>query len=175
MILRKLGLSFRTAAPAYEEGNPGRRKPAALVRLHAVEKACAVARVAREGIVIGADTIVWFDGKIIGKPKHLADARKTLAKLQGRWHIVYTGVAILKVCDGVICRRRVYVEKTRVLIKRMSDADIRRYFRRVNPLDKAGSYAIQARFPVVERVKGSFFNAMGLPAESLIKNLNIIK
>ena len=174
-ILRQLGLRFRAVAPAYEEGHPGRRRPAVLVRRHALEKALAVVRAAREGVIIGADTIVWFDGKIIGKPKNLADAHKTLAKLQGCWHVVYTGVAILKVREVVVFHRRVYVEKTRILIRRMSAADIRRYFRRVNPLDKAGSYVIQARFSVVERVQGSFFNAMGLPAESLIKNLNIIK
>lgn len=175
VILRQLGLRFRAVAPAYEEGSPGRRKPAALVRLHALEKASVVALSVREGIIIGADTVVWFDGKIIGKPKNITDARKTLAKLQGCWHIVYTGVALLKTHQGVVRCRRVYVEKTRILIKRMSHADIRQYFRRVNPLDKAGSYAIQARFSVVERVQGSFFNAMGLPSESLIKNLNIIK
>jgi septum formation protein len=175
VILRRLGVRFRTVIPAYEERNPGCRAPAALVRLHALEKASAVGRSVREGIVIGADTIVWFGGKTIGKPKNLAEARKTLAKLQGQWHVVYTGVALLNIHRRVVRRRHVYVEKTRVLIRSMSDKEIRRYFRRINPLDKAGSYAIQARFSIVERIQGSLFNAMGLPAESLIKNLNIIK
>ncbi len=174
-ILRKFGLRFRVVDPCYEEGSPGRHRPSTLVRLHALKKAHAIVRPTREGIVIGADTIVWFGGKIIGKPKNIAEAHKTLAKLQGRWHVVYTGVAILKVRRGVVDHRCVYVEKTQILIRRMSAGDIRRYFRRVDPLDKAGSYAIQARFPVVEKVRGSFFNAMGLPIESVIKNLSIIK
>jgi septum formation protein len=174
-ILRKLGLRFRVVASGYEEGKTGHRAPAALVRAHALEKAAAAARSVRSGTVIGADTIVWSGRKAIGKPRNLADAARTLARLQGRWHVVYTGVALLRVERGRTLRRRVWSETTRVRLRRMTAADIARYFRRVDPLDKAGSYAIQSKFSVVEQVRGSFFNAMGLPAESLIKNLNIIK
>lgn len=174
-ILRELGLRFRAAAPDYRERNGGRRAPGALVREHALGKALAAARSAPDGVVIGADTVVWHGGRVIGKPRDMADARRTLAKLQGRRHAVYTAVALLRVSRGRVVRRRVWTEKTLVRLEKLSPDEVRRYFRRVNPLDKAGSYAIQARTSIVKAFHGSRTNAMGLPAESLIKNLNIIK
>ena len=82
--------------------------------------------------------------------------------------MVYTGVALLEMESGKVTRKRVFVEKTRVFLREMDEKAVRRYFLRVDPMDKAGSYAIQARGEgIVRRVKGSFSNAMGLPMERL--------
>ena len=94
-------------------------------------------------LVIGADTVVVLDGKILGKPKDEADAFQMLSALQGRAHQVYTGVAMLDA---------------------MTEAEIRRYIDTGEPMDKAGSYGIQGKFaPFIDRIEGDYYNVVGLP------------
>lgn len=171
-ILRDLGVSFRVVKPSYEEKPIPGASPARLVRTHALAKGLSAASLVRDGLVISADTVVFFRGRIIGKPRDMKDAVRILGSLQGRWHRVYTGVALVRVDGGKAAGRRVFTEMTRVRLRPMDAAAIRRYFRRVNPLDKAGAYAIQSSRPaVVAEVKGSFSNAVGLPVESLMRDL----
>jgi MAF protein len=140
-----------------------------LVARHAEEKAKSCLALISNGTILSADTVVFCEGKIIGKPKNLEDAVRILSKLQGRWHEVYTGVTLLRVEKGTAFAQKNIVVKTGIRIRPMSRHAILNYFRRVNPLDKAGAYAIQSRSQsIVEKVRGSFSNAVGLPMEKLL-------
>jgi septum formation protein len=129
------------------------------------------ARVPRgaQGVVIGADTFLYFRGRIIGKPRSLAAARRLLRTLSGRSHWVYTGLCLY---HPATCRARTSYEKTKVTFKRLTPETIRRLFRRAHPLDKAGGYALQAdRGELIARIDGSRTNVVGLPLELLRREL----
>ena len=166
-LLREAGISFKRLKSSYHETGIFGDPPVVLVKKHAQGKAMAGARMIENGKLLAADTLVYFQGKILGKPRSRKDAVKTLTLLQGHWHTVVTGVAFFEVKHGEIVRRRLFSERTRVLLKKMSGSEIRNYFRSVNPMDKAGSYAIQSRKSIVKAIKGSFSNAVGLPMERL--------
>ena len=167
-LLREAGVRFKVLRSPYHERDSAHPKPAGLVKKHALGKALAASKKIADGRLLAADTTVYFRGKIIGKPKNKQDAFRTLSRLQGRWHAVYTGVALLEMKAGRPLRTRVFVEKTRVKIQKMDAGLIRRYLRRIDPMDKAGSYAIQVKKGgIVEAVRGSFSNAVGLPMERL--------
>ena len=167
-LLKKAGIRFKILKTNYHEKPfPGMR-PSKLVQKHALGKAVAASKTVNKGTVLAADTVVYFRKKIIGKPKNVHNALKTLELLQEQWHVVYTGVAVLHVFGDRVVKRRVFFEKTAVFLKKMDRSQIRRYFRQVNPLDKAGSYAIQSRHhSIVQKWRGSFSNAVGLPMERL--------
>lgn len=123
-------------------------------------------------IVIGADTIVVQDGKILGKPKDEADAFSMLKSLQGREHEVYTGVALLE-CDveGVHVRAN-HAEGTKVFVHEMEEKEIRGYIATKEPMDKAGAYGIQGRFAAyIDRIEGDYYNVVGLPLAYLYRQL----
>ena len=171
-ILKEMKVAFRALSPDYEEKGFSHSSPSRTVKDHALCKARSVAGKISEGIVIGCDTIVYFKKKIIGKPKNLKDAFRILGMLQGRRHSVYTGVAALCVKRSKIIKKIVFFEKTDVYLKKMGRKEIAGYFHKINPLDKAGAYAIQSRkHGIVAKVKGSFLNAVGLPAEHLSRLL----
>ena len=167
-ILKDLGIRFRVLSTRYHEKDLPGTGPAKLVRTHALGKALSAAHLIIHGKILSADTVVYFKNKIIGKPKNRREAFRILSMLQGRWHEVYTGVAIFEIKNKKIHKRRVFTEKTKVCLRPMNRAAILKYFKRVNPLDKAGAYAIQSRrFGIVVEIKGSFSNAVGLPLEKL--------
>ncbi len=116
--------------------------------------------------VLGADTVVAFEGEILGKPKDTEEAKSTLRKLSGKTHFVYTGVCLVR--EGV---ERVAVEKTAVKFYPLSEQVIEEYVASGLPLDKAGSYGIQDGYPLVEAFTGSYSNVVGLPVELLSKLL----
>lgn len=114
-------------------------------------------------IVIGADTVVSIDNKILGKPKDFDDAYKMLSLLSGKWHNVYTGVTLIK-GENV---KSFYVE-TRVKFFELTDKDIENYIKTKEPMDKAGAYGIQGFGSLlVERIDGDYFNVVGLPVSRL--------
>jgi septum formation protein len=141
-----------------------------------MRNAAGKARAARppsgaRGVVIGADTFLHFRGRIIGKPRSLAHARRVMRELSGRSHWVYTGLCLRDLDTG---RVRASYAKTRVTFKRLSDEAIARLFRRAHPLDKAGGYALQAdRGELIARIAGSRSNVVGLPLELLRKELRV--
>ena len=109
--------------------------------------------------VLSADTIVWFAGKIYGKPRNLDEAREFLRELSGKTHTVFTGVAF----DG-----KVKVVRSDVTFRTLSEAEIDEYIQRVRPTDRAGAYDIdESGDLIVERWTGSYENIMGLPVEPL--------
>ena len=137
---------------------------AALSRQKADEVA---AKCAPEDVIIAADTIVWFDGEILGKPKDHDDAVRMLTALSGREHIVYTGVAVLR--GGEL---RQAAEQAKGRFRALSAWEIEAYSATGEPMDKAGAYGAQGRAAVfVEGITGDFFNVMGLPLCRLGKML----
>ena len=169
-LLKEAGIAYKTLKPDYIEKNESHIPPAALVKKHALAKAASCISKISEGRILGSDTLVYCDDRIIGKPKDRQDAFEILSQLQGRWHTVYTGVAILDVQNGQIVGRNVFSEKTRVCLKPMDATAIKNYFKKINPMDKAGAYAIQTKQTnIIAEVKGSLSNAIGLPVEQLKK------
>ncbi len=166
-IMNFMGLSCRTEVCTDPEQIPeGLSIPETVMHL-AKQKADFALRLHPDACVIGADTIVDLDGEIIGKPKSPEDAVRTLTRMQGRSHTVYTGLAVLK--SGYSDLRYV---TTRVRFRPMSEAEIRWYVSTGDPLDKAGSYGVQGLGCVfVESIEGNYFNVVGLPAPTLYEML----
>ena len=127
-------------------------------------------------LVIGADTVVASEGKILGKPSSQKDAVKMLQSLQGREHEVYTGVTIMA-REGNENRKKTFHEKTKVVFYPMSDEEIRSYVNTGEPMDKAGAYGIQGRFAAfIGEISGDYNNVVGLPLARLyqeLKNMGI--
>jgi septum formation protein len=172
-ILRNAGFEFETHATDADESRRARESAAIYVRRVAQAKARAAAEkfTGKSGraIVIGADTAVLANGKILGKPSDVKDARRMLSMLSGKTHRVLTGVAMLEVPDGA---ERHHVESTRVRFRKMSSAEIDDYIATGEPFGKAGAYAIQGiggRY--ITQVEGCYFNVVGLPLARLCKLL----
>jgi len=169
-LLRRLRRPFRVVRSAYRETIRSGEPPAANAKRNALGKA-RHAMVPRrgEGIVIGADTFLYFRGRIIGKPRTLAEARRILRALSGKRHWVYTGLCLLERRTG---RTRVSAERTRVTFRPLSDRVITRLVGRGSPLDKAGGYALQADGgALIAAVEGSRSNVIGLPLARLRREL----
>ena len=163
LLLREMGLRFRVVQPTGVEEATGGAAPDVLAMQNAQRKAHAIAGRHGGALIIGADTIVVLDGVVFGKPRNMAEAETMLGKLAGRRHDVFTGVC-------VIDRQReiIFAERTGVWMRALDPAQIRDYFTKVNPLDKAGAYGAQEFGELIlERVAGSFSNVMGLPVERL--------
>ena len=115
--------------------------------------------------MLGADTLVFLGGEILGKPADFADAERMLASLQGRTHQVVTGVSLIHWRGR---RERLFAVSTNVTFHPLTAKRIREYLSKVNPLDKAGAYAIQERGEmIVSKISGSHSNVVGLPLEQL--------
>ena len=122
-------------------------------------------------VIIAADTLVYIDGMVLGKPDGPDDAFTMLKTLQGRCHTVHTGVAVLRV-DAGECAIESFVEAARVYFRELSDAEIWAYIGTGEPFDKAGAYGVQEKGALlVERVDGDFFTVVGLPLAKLAVTL----
>jgi septum formation protein len=122
--------------------------------------------------IIGADTVVVIEGRILGKPADASDAYEMLKSLSGNWHDVYTGIAVVKINSGIVTSRSEY-EKTRVKIADITDEEIYNYINTGEPMDKAGAYGIQGIGAlIVEKIEGCYFNVMGLPIYKLSRLLS---
>ena len=119
-------------------------------------------------LIITADTIVWLDGEVMGKPSDEIDARRMLHALSGQTHQVITGV-----CLTTVFRQKSFATVTDVTFSRLSDEEIDYYVEHYRPMDKAGSYGIQEwiGFVGVERISGSYFNVVGMPIQRLYTEL----
>lgn len=153
-LLAKVLEEFEIKKSDYEENNESDIPPSELVKEHSLNKARRV-----EGdIVIGADTIVAMDDKVLGKPKTEEEAYDMLSKQSGREIDVLSGIAV------VSDKEYTDVVKTRVKVKELTDEEIRNYISTGEPMDKAGAFGIQDRGSLlVEKVDGDFFNVVGLP------------
>ncbi len=166
-ILELIGLQY-VVHPSGCEEKITETDPEKMVMELSHQKAADVAALSEPGdIVIGADTVVALDGKILGKPKSREHAFSMLKSMAGRTHRVYTGVTILQ--TGKECT---FSECTEVRIAPMTDSEIESYLDCGEYRDKAGSYGIQGRFaPYITGINGDYYNVMGLPAASLYRHL----
>lgn len=136
-----------------------------ICQLNAYRKARDVAKKIPYALVIGADTLVYRDDQIFGKPATLGEARRMIGKLQGGVHRVVTGVCLIHLR---MVRQKLFVETTTVAFKKLNSDQIAAYVSSINPLDKAGAYAIQEHGDmIVDSISGSYSNVVGLPVERL--------
>jgi septum formation protein len=167
-LLTRAGIDFEVVPSPAEELHDAAMRPEALCEWNAGLKADAVAEMRPEATVIGADTLVFIDGRPLGKPADLDEARAMLRLLSGRTHQVCTGVCV--VFPGGA--RRFFHELTEVDFRELDETGIDGYFSLVNPLDKAGAYGIQEHGElIVAGIRGGFDNAMGLPLDKVIEVL----
>lgn len=169
-LLRQIGLAFEVIPSRAEEIITG-DSPADVAEGLSGQKAEDVAASIGEGIVIGADTIVWQDGCILGKPGSREDARRMLRRLQGNTHSVFTGVTVLvKNAQGTV--RRTFSCETKVHVFPMSEEETEKYLDTGEAMDKAGAYGIQGAFAAwVESIEGDYNNVVGLPVSALYQVL----
>jgi septum formation protein len=164
-LLRGLGYEFEVVPAPVAELHPEQFTPHEMCQVNAARKATAVACRHPEAIVLGADTLVFRDLRHYGKPQDLNDAARMLRELTGHTHQVITGVCLVHWREY---RKRLFSELTSVKFRPLDEDRIQAYFARVNPLDKAGAYAIQEEGDMlVESIEGSFSNVVGLPIEAL--------
>ena len=173
-LLQSLGLTFGVvAAPGIDETFPVGLSCEQIPQHTALQKAKGYT-LADDQLLITADTIVWLDGQVLGKPVDAEDACRMLRLLSGHTHQVVTGVALT-----TSQWTRSFSSLTHVTFAPLSEEEIRSYVDRFSPLDKAGAYGIQEwiGYIGVTRLEGSFYNVMGLPVQLLyteLKKLNII-
>ena len=161
LLMEMLGFENMEIIPAKgEEIIDPKLSPGELVESLASAKAREVAALRpKDELIVAADTIVWLDSKVLGKPRSKENAVEMLKSLSGRSHEVYTGVTLIK--DGNILTQH---EVSRVTFREISDDEIRAYVETGEPMDKAGAYGAQGRGALfVKGIEGDFFNVMGLP------------
>ncbi|MCI0707198.1 MAG: Maf family protein [Ignavibacteriae bacterium] len=169
-LLKQIGLTFTVRPSRVEEEIRLSESPSANVKRIALEKARDTLRIAKQGIIIGADTIVVLDNKILGKPRSKNEARTMLHKLSGREHSVYTGFVLI---DAGTRKKVSGAERTRVRFRELGKEEINRYVALGSPMDKAGAYGIQDDYGAVfvEKVNGCFYNVMGFPLSRFYREL----
>lgn len=167
-ILQKFGIYF-SVVPSVGEEISTKTIPWEIVEELSLSKAMSVSKMAdKDCLVIGADTVVVFEGKILGKPENEEDAIKTLMMLQGNTHQVYTGVTVL------VAKEKEWVpfsfhECTEVTFYPIDKEEILDYVCSGEGMDKAGSYGIQGYFGrFVKKISGDYYNVVGLPAARLL-------
>jgi septum formation protein len=164
-LLRQLGLDFKVVPSSATEIHHDQLTAREVAQINGYRKARAVAKKFPDALVLGADTVVHTDSAMFGKPKNLEEAYQMLETLQGRTHEVVTAVCLLNLRHH---RQQIFTDNTFVTFRPLDAVKIRRYLTKVDPLDKAGAYAIQEEGDLlVERVAGSFTNVVGLPLEKL--------
>lgn len=171
-LLHGLDVNFTVNVIAgLEENYPATLQGEEIPMFLAQQKADAYVNVLTpHDMLITADTIVWLDGIVYGKPKDEADAKKMLRALSGKTHDVITGV-----CVTTTERQETFAAISKVTFASFSDDEINYYIEKYQPMDKAGSYGVQEwiGYIGVERIDGSFYNVMGLPVQrlyTLLKN-----
>jgi len=160
-LLNTLGVRFVIDPSQVVEKPFANEAPPDYIMRMARAKAVEVARRSEGGLIIGADTVVVLDGKILGKPSDEEDAKKMLQLLSGKWHAVMTGVALYDV-DGR--KEAVDYAKTLVRLAQLSDQEIDWYVATGESMDKAGAYGIQGLASLfVDEIAGNYHNVVGLP------------
>ncbi len=170
-LLQLLQIPFQSISANVNEDFPEQMKAPEVVKELASRKAAAVAKEHPDSWVIGSDTIVVLDGKILGKPLNRDDAKETLSQLSGQTHEVYTGVSIMYGRN-----HSVFLEKTNVTFWELSESEIERYLDTGEPFDKAGSYGIQGYGALfVKQMEGDYFSVVGLPVSRLARELKMLE
>jgi len=168
-LMQAMGLEFNVLLKDVDESYPEHLSPAEIACYIAEKKAVAFTDERLYSLVITADTIVAYNGEIMGKPADAKAAREMLGKLSGTVHQVYTGVSLAHQ-DQL----KTFYDMTEVWFREITEEEIAHYVNNYNPFDKAGSYGIQdwLGFIAVEKITGSYTNVMGLPTEKLYTALS---
>ena len=170
-LMAEAGLNFKVIIADIDEKKKEKETPPEMVERLAFEKVHAVAKGLSSGLVIGADTIVVLDNEILGKPADENDASIMLKKLSGREHTVYTGISVIDAENGIFHTSHM---KTKVKFIELNDEMIERYVATKEPMDKAGSYAIQGVGTfLIERIDGDYSTVVGLSMPLLSHLLNL--
>lgn len=168
-LLRGLNIPFEVKLIDVDETYPSQMVGVDIPMFLAEKKAKAYEAVMTEDtMIITADTIVWHEGKVLGKPVDEADAKRMLKILSGKTHQVITGV-----CISTLKRKRIFHVITDVRFSKLTESEIEYYVENFKPFDKAGAYGVQEwiGFVGVEHINGSYFNVMGLPVQRLYNEL----
>jgi septum formation protein len=168
-LLRELGLKFDVAVEEYDESYPDGLTGEEIARYVAYKKASLFRnKLSDNEIVIAADTIVWCNNKVLGKPDDREDAAAILKEISGNTHEVVTGVSILSKTGEIT-----FSDSTKVTFETFSEEEIRYYIDNFKPYDKAGAYGIQEWIGIIacSHIDGSYFNVVGLPVQRLYKEL----
>lgn len=168
-LIKLMGLEVEVLLKDVDESYPDGLNPAEIASYISAKKAEAFQAEAQTHVVITADTIVAFEGEILGKPTDAADAKAVLEKLSGKSHQVYTGVSL-----AYKDRIKTFYDLTEVTFRELTAEEIVHYIAVYRPFDKAGSYGIQDWLGSIAIVQiiGSYPNVMGLPTEKLYKELS---
>lgn len=173
-LLSGLGIEYEIRTlPDVDESYPPTLQGADIPLYISKEKADAYRTMLQPGeLMITADTIVWLDGRVLGKPRDREDALQMLRDMSGRTHEVFTGV-----CITTTDWQRSFSAQTEVRFAPLTEEEITYYVDRFQPMDKAGSYGVQEwiGFIGVENISGSYFNIMGLPVQRLYRELKSIR
>ena len=169
-LLQQLGLPFTVRTlPGIDESYPGSLQGGDIPMYISRKKAEAYRPfLSADEVLLTADTVVWLDGEVYGKPANGEEACRMLRRLSGRTHQVYTGVCLTSL-EKQLC----FCDESQVTFAPLSDEEIRWYVDHDKPLDKAGAYGIQEWIGLVgvEKLEGSYFNVMGLPVQQLYVHL----
>ncbi len=168
-ILENFGFSFKTIVKNIDETSNKTRAEDKILEI-AEKKARAAAIDFPDENVIGADTVVVVDGKILGKPKDKKEAFSMLKSLSGRSHEVITAFSFININKNISYSD---YEITKVYFKNLTDDEINWYINTKEPMDKAGAYGIQGKGAFfVEKIEGDFFSVMGFPLGKFVRFLN---
>jgi septum formation protein len=171
-LLRQIVPKFEVVPSDAPEIHDEQLTAAEMAQVNAYRKARVIAKRFPEALVLGADTLVYLDRetKLFGKPSDRTDAARMLAELQGKTHAVITGVCLLHLRAH---RQMIFSAWTDVTFHPLTSAQINDYLALMNPLDKAGAYAIQEHGErIIANISGSYTNVVGLPLERLKETLN---
>ncbi len=167
-ILKAIGTDFKTAVSDADENIDKNIEPSLYVQELAMIKAAAI-KSKDAKYIIAADTVVYFNGRIMGKPHTEQEAYQMLEALSGNTHCVYTGICVCDTENGVSATD---YEKTDVTFGILAPDEINKYIKSGEPFDKAGGYGIQGKGSLlVEKISGDYFNVVGLPVAKLNKLL----
>jgi len=168
-LLKQIGFEFSILASDIDENGEEYSIPEVHVLDLAHKKAEKVAETINDGIIIGADTIVVVNDKILGKPENAVQAAQMLRELSGETHIVFTGFSILEKPSGKYVNEYV---RTRVSFRDLSEDEINAYLETESPYDKAGAYGIQDFSAIfVDKIDGCYFNVMGFPISKFYESI----
>jgi len=168
-LLHEMGIRFNTVIREYEESYPDNLKGEAIATYLSELKAKGFKNeISVNEIVITADTIVWCNNEVLGKPSDAEDAKRMIRKLSGNTHEVITGVTLLSAA-----KEKTFSDTTKVTFEKLSEEEISYYIDNFKPYDKAGAYGIQEWIGVAacSRIEGSYFNVVGLPVQKLYNEL----
>jgi len=169
-LLSSAGIRFEIAAPDVEENASRALTIRELTTWNATRKALDGASQRPDAVVLGADTLVALDGKIIGKPVDMAEATAIIRRLRGRVHEVCTAVFI---CSAGGNRAASFHVFSRVKFRDLNEREITNYLAKINPLDKAGAYAAQGHgAEIIQEIRGSYTNVVGLPMKETLRALS---